>query len=187
MDYNNVYTSVFKNKAYSKEHHTQYDMVINRLSVIYNKNSVFHLIDIGSGRGHLIKMIKQNFPNCIITSVDLSKFHSEIIYEFITCDLSVESDRKKLLEKKYDVVTCTDVLEHLNENFIEDVIKTLSSLANHSMLAIANHSDIWNGVELHTIQRNFEWWNELITKYYRVEKSEIKYNNRLYEFDCYTK
>jgi hypothetical protein len=60
----------------------------------------------------------------------------------------------------------------------------LSKLATHSILAIANHSDIWNGIELHTLQRDYVWWSNLIEKYNVIQKSQNLYNNLLYEFDC---
>lgn len=184
MNYTEVYTNTFANIQYSNHYHVQYDNVLERLANIYNKDSYFSVIDVGSGRGQLIKNIKDNYPNSEITSVDLNQFHNENIVEFIKCDLSVETDRQKLLEKSYDVVTCTDVLEHLDESFIEEVIQMLSKLAKHSILAIANHSDIWNGIELHTIQKDCDWWTRLIEKYYVIRASQVLYNNRLYEFDC---
>jgi cyclopropane fatty-acyl-phospholipid synthase-like methyltransferase len=105
MNYTEVYTNTFANITYSNDDHVQYNTVLDRLANVYNTDSYFSLIDVGSGRGQLIKRIKENYPNVQITSVDLNKFHDEDVLEFIKCDLSVESDRHKLLEKSYNVVT----------------------------------------------------------------------------------
>ena len=122
------------------------------------------MIDIGSGRGHLIKLLNKNIPNLLITSVDLKKFHSYEVHNFIECDLSNKVDRENLLKDKYDVLVCTDVFEHLDKSFIEDVIDMCSKLSLNCVFGIANHSDVWNGIELHTIQENDSWWDSIINK-----------------------
>ena len=59
-----------------------------------------------------------------------------------------------------------------------------SMLSNNCVLAIANHSDVMNGIELHTIQENDKWWELYLTKYFVIEKKEIRYNGTLYMYFC---
>jgi 2-polyprenyl-3-methyl-5-hydroxy-6-metoxy-1,4-benzoquinol methylase len=178
MDYNAVYSMAFSQSEYSNDHHIQYDYVIEKLKQIYNTNDIFELIDIGSGRGQLIALLQQNFKNINITSVDLKKNHN-ISVSFITCNLSKHDDRMNLLNKTYDVLVCTDVLEHLDKSFINEVITLFSKLSSKSILAIANHSDVLNGIELHTIQENNVWWENILLKVYNIKEYDTKYNNRL--------
>ena len=63
--YLDIYTNTFKNNSYSAEHHIQYDFAINEIKKIYDSESTFTLIDIGSGRGHLINLILKNFKHTI--------------------------------------------------------------------------------------------------------------------------
>lgn len=183
MNYTQVYTNAFNTDCYSNQHHIQYDYVINRLKLHFTADSRFNIIDIGSGRGQLISLIKESFNNANITSVDLNRFHSKDVNTFIKCDLSNSNERSALLENKYDVVVSTDVLEHLDLSFIENVIEVFSKLASISILAIANHSDIINGVELHTIQKGKLWWNELLGKYFKVDECLEKYDGRLFLYE----
>lgn len=183
MDYLQTYSSAFSNKTYSSEHHIQYDFAIDCIKKIHNHLDTFTCIDIGSGRGHLIKMVKNCFPNSTITSVDLEKFNNENV-NFKKCDLSNADDRNNLIDNSYNVLCCTDVFEHLDKSFIEDVIKMCSVLSKNCVLAIANHSDIMNGIELHTIQENDKWWELYLTKYFVIEKKEIRYNGTLYMYFC---
>ena len=59
-----------------------------------------------------------------------------------------------------------------------------SQLSSYSIICIANHSDIINGIELHTIQENELWWENIMSKYFKLSYKEIKYNGRLYEYFC---
>lgn len=180
MDYINVYKNAFSTPSYSNDHHIQYDYVINYLKTQFTSDSTFNIVDIGSGRGQLISLIKELFNNAKITSVDLDKFHFKDVNNFIKCDLSNPNDRIALLNNKYDILVSTDILEHLDISFIDNVIEVFSKMANISILAVANHSDIINGVELHTIQKGKLWWNNLIGKYFNINECLEKYNGRLF-------
>ena len=186
MDYLSIYSNAFSDSNYSDHEHIQYNHTLNYITRFYNKDSHFSVIDIGSGRGQIIKLITDNFKNCKITSVDLDKFNDYDVYEFIKCDLSKESDRNKL-NNKYDILICTDVLEHLSKDFIKDIFTTFTRLSKVHLLAIAYHSDIYNGIELHTIQEPIEWWNNLLNNYYKINEFSCFYDNRLFYFYCINK
>lgn len=187
MNYKSVYESAFSNITYSAEHHIQYDYVLEKLQTIFVPTDTFEVIDIGSGRGKLISMILEHFPNVTITSVDLKKFNDITVHSFIECDLSKHEDRVKLLAKKYDVLLCMDVLEHLHKSFIQDIFSLFSKLSNRAIISIANHSDIVNGVELHTIQESYPWWNNLIDEVYIINENRHNYNDMLFMYDLKTK
>jgi cyclopropane fatty-acyl-phospholipid synthase-like methyltransferase len=182
MDYKSVYQTAFSDVYYSNNHHIQYDYVVQKLKTMFNPDDTFELIDVGSGRGQLLQLVRNEFKNSILTSVDLQKIHNVQVNYFIECDLSSKSDRLSLLTKKYDVLVCTDVLEHLDKSFIVDVFDTFLKLSNKSILAIANHSDILNGLELHTIQEDNQWWESHIKTFYSIDDMVSAYNGRLYMY-----
>lgn len=186
MDYKKVYETTFSIPHYSASHTLQYDQIldiIKEFNLEYNK-----IIDIGSGRGHLINMINNsNIKNMSITSVDLQKFHNYNVHKFIECDLSKPSDRDKLLDNNYDILICTDVFEHLDKSFIEDVVIVCAKLSKKCVFGIANHSDIFNGVELHTIQENDIWWDNIIKKYFMIDRKNISGDNCFYMYICTSK
>lgn len=187
MDFLRVYSDAFNDATYSNDHHIQYDFALDEITkIISNKTDFFSLIDIGSGRGQLISSVKQTFINANITSVDVNKFN-DIDVNFIKCDLSIEDNRNNLTCAKYDILSCTDVFEHLDKSFIEDVVRICSKLSSTVILAIANHSDIINNIELHTIQENDLWWDSQLIKYFDIEQKQIHYDGRLYMYVCKTK
>ena len=183
MNYLDIYEKSFNVTDYSNEYHFQYSYMLDILQKKYNSNDQFSVIDIGSGRGQLIKLIMTNFPNSKITSVDLKKFHKYDIHEFISCDLSKAADRDNVTGN-YDVLLSTDVFEHLDKTFINDVINMCSRLSSTCLFAIANHSDILNGIELHTIQESMEWWNNVLSSSFKIDICESHSTNRLYTFQC---
>lgn len=183
MNYLHTYNCAFSDSEYSASHHIQYDMVIRSLLNKFNPSDQFTLIDIGSGRGHMIRMIKNIFPNCKITSVDINNYHNIADIQFIQSDLSNKEDRNNLQNNKYDVLICLDVLEHLDYSFINDVFELFHNMSNYNLFAIANHSDIFNGIELHTIQENETWWNNIINKLYYIKYFEKTTDNRLYYYE----
>ena len=174
MDYAKVYKDTFCDPTYSSGYDSRYDFVLENVLGT-------HFIDIGSGRGQTIKNLKKNI-HCVITSVDLEKFHNEQSDYFIQCNLANPEDRKNIIKNFYDTLICTDVLEHLDKSFIEDVVKMCSQMAKRVIFTIANHSDIINGVELHTIQENSEWWDTLLLKYFVIDKIEISSRNDCYKY-----
>jgi len=187
MDYLKIYTDCFNNKTYSTDDHIQYHYATNAIEKLFNIRTNIKLIDIGSGRGQLLALVN-NFNTPIdITSVDLKKFNDIPVNNFIPCDLSKEPDRANIIIRKYDVVTCLDVFEHLDKFYIEDVIKMCATISPISVFSIANHSDIINGIELHTIQENDIWWEQILLKYFTITDKKMCYNGRLYMYICESK
>lgn len=181
MDYQKTYIECFQDNNYSNDHHIQYDWIIQKIKNYKNLN---RLVDIGSGRGQLIKLLKTKFPESKITSLDLQNFHNIEDIEFIQSDLSRKQDREINKNRKFDILTCLDVFEHLDKNFINDVIEMCSNMSDYCLFSIANHSDKHHGVELHTIQENDLWWEKILTPFFQIKTKEIKYSGRLYLYEC---
>jgi len=181
MDYHKIYTNAFSDKSYSAEHHVQYDWVIELLKKRYSTDEPFKILDIGSGRGHMLKLIHKNFPKTTITSVDLDNFHNlEFVDYFNKCDITSSVDRNYLLKNKYDVLINLDFLEHIEEKYINCILTTFHDLSPYCIIAVANHSDIHNGVELHLIQENNGWWkskleDKFIITHYRDNNKDTLY------------
>jgi 2-polyprenyl-3-methyl-5-hydroxy-6-metoxy-1,4-benzoquinol methylase len=179
FDFEGVYTAVFSKPTYSTEDHLQYHFVLLKIHELGFSGN-FNLLDVSSGRGHLISHINKLYPDAKVTSSDIKRFHQEKVSAFIKCDLSIVEDRSALRASgEYDIVTCTDVLEHLEKHFIADVLKLISDLSKHAILAIANHSDVWNGQELHIIQEGNVYWENLITMHFEIIFKQNTYNDRL--------
>jgi len=170
MDYNQVYSELFSTKDYSI--HSEDEFRYQVASNFIKKNNIKNLIDIGSGRGVLLNLIKKENPNVEILSTDLDKFH-EFNFEFKKINLS-NRETYFYPKNKYDVLTCLDVLEHLEKDFIDDVFKWFSKISDSQILTIANHSEILNGKEIHTIQEDLSYWETIISNSLDIISKETK-------------
>jgi len=179
MDYSGIYKKLFNVKDNYNVHVSdkeRYDFVIEEI----NKNNFKNIIDISSGRGYFIKYLKEKSQNVEITSTDLEKFNDYDV-KFIKLDLSDKSDYDKFTEK-YELLSCMDVLEHIEEKHIDDILLFFCGLSDKFCFTIANHSDVHNGVELHVTRQNKDWWDKKLSNYFTIKNSFVKYDNRLY---CY--
>jgi hypothetical protein len=179
VDYVNVYKNIFSQNNIYNEHindRERYDFVIDEIK----KNNYNKVIDISSGRGNMIKCIKDIFPDINITSTDLLKFN-DIKVDFIQLDLTSENDRNSVRDK-YDFLSCLDVLEHIEENEINNILRFFKSISKNFCFSIANHSDVQNGVEVHLIQKDKIFWDKILSEHLCIVESFIKYENKLY---CY--
>ena len=178
MDYHKTYSETFKNSDYASLGHNdpKFNYILNKIE----EKEITSIIDVGSGRGSLIELIKDKFLNVKLLSIDLDKF-SQINVDFMKVDLSNDNDRKNLYEiEKHELLTCLDVLEHLDKSFINEVLSLFSNISDRCIFTIANHSDVWNGVELHTIQEDFSYWEPILLKYFKIVHYEEMYieNNK---------
>jgi len=78
-----------------------------------------------------------------------------------------------------DLVVCTDVLEHIEPENLDNVIEHLFELSNHLLyLAIAtrpSNKDLPDGRNAHLIIEPPEWWEEKILAYGGEYEKEIIY------------
>lgn len=184
MEYKKTYEKSFKNDSYNlhSDQEFRFQYVINTL----HKIKIDNLIDISSGRGNLINLIKNFNPEINITSTDLKKFHNYDV-PFFELNLCEPDTFKNISPNKFDLLTCLDVMEHIESHCVEQVVNFFSKISKFSILTIANHSDVLDGVELHLIQENLNYWVPIIQKYFVILDQQEHYNGRLYLFTLKTK
>ena len=82
--------------------------------------------------------------------------------------------------KPEDYLLCTDVLEHVEPDYIEDVVKHLvSKFKKKAFVTIALQEariTLPGGRNAHLIIKSSEWWIELIKKYAFIELLEFSRN-----------
>ncbi len=183
MDYSSIYNLIFKNKSYNDKNSISYKKA---LEYIHNLNNIYTITNIGSGKGNLERLLLCN-KNFNITSCDLENFldNDVLPHNFVKIDLSNPECINNL--PTTDVLFCMDVLEHIEEKYVDNILKNFSKISKYVFLTIANHSDIIENIELHLIQKPLEFWSSLINKYFIVDLVEQHYNNRLFVFNLRSK
>lgn len=126
------------------------------------RNGFKNLLDVGCGRGHYLKQLSKN--NIKATGLEPSKYIADILtgYQIINDDILGLAKQGR----QWEALICMDVLEHIELTEVEETVKALVELSDQALLGIANHSDVWRGVELHLIQEGPAWWGKLLSLYY---------------------
>jgi len=122
---------------------SRYRKILQLLTKFSNKNA--SIIDVGCGSGNLLKLLLQNGYRHVsgsdfsCESVKTSKQKvGDIVFQ---ADLTIE----KCFKYKYDVVICSDVLEHIQND--EQACKELFNLLNDKGIAIISvpvNQDYWS-------------------------------------------
>lgn len=83
-------------------------------------NEAFSVLDYGCGSGYGTKVLKEKFK-------DVSSFD---VYpdDYLPKGIEVSQNINSIREKKYDVITCFEVIEHMGEKYQEELMKELRSL-----------------------------------------------------------
>ena len=173
MNYLNVYDNAFSMQQYNVHSFDEPRYQIVNDFIKHNKNDIKNIIDIGSGRGVLLELLLETYNDINVISCDINKYHNIKNVEFHKMDLSNKNTYVNIPQQ--DLLTCLDVMEHLDKSFIDDVLCYFSKISKKSIITIANHSDILNNVELHTIQEDDSYWTPIINKYFKIENIKEEY------------
>ena len=148
-----TYDKVFSDERYNLPDPQRLEFVRSWLK----SKKVKDVVDIGCGRGNYLIPLSKEFNT---TGVDPSAVTIK--------GLKAEQGDILSYKGKHEAFYCMDVLEHLQLHELVENIKALSKIAPVGLLGIANHSDMWNGVELHTIQEDSSWWSQALKGYFNV-------------------
>jgi len=184
MNYLKVYNQAFKKAGYNGHTHREPRYLFTVKNVI--KSNIKSLIDIGTGHGILLKILHHVNFQTALTAVDVNNFHKLRYVNHIIADITNDLDREKI-QGKYDILTCLDCLEHIEESQIDDVLQMFSGLSDEFLFSVANHSDILDGVELHLIQKESIWWSNKLTQYFDIVYFESLIDDKLYLYRCKAK
>lgn len=180
-----VYNELF---TYNDNYNVPTDIDIQRYDFIIDeiiKNKYQKIIDISSGRGYFIEFLEERKRGIDITSTDIDKFN-DLDVKFIALDLTQKDDYKKITEK-YEFLSCLDVLEHIDEKYINDIFIFFKSISSNVCLSIANHSDIQCGKEIHLIQKEKVWWDDIISSHFIIINSCSEFEDTLYYYTLKSK
>lgn len=125
------------------------------------KTNVNKILDYGSGQGLLKEKLE---PKITVTNYDPG------IETF------------KTLPEPHDLVVCFDVLEHIEYDYIDDVLNHIRTLTlKNAMVTIATQPALRilnDGRNAHLIVENHDWWKIKLLKYFNIQ--EIRNNGIFY-------
>ena len=76
-------------------------------------------LDIGSGEGHDLAMLRKHFPKASLSAIDHKDIHFEKLTNFDVANfrLNIEKDKLPFADGELDFVIANQVLEHIKELF----------------------------------------------------------------------
>lgn len=182
MNQKEIYDKVYREiSGYNSNKTTRYDekdaVVLDFFSRVSGT-----LLDVGCGAGHNLKMALSLGVD--VFGIDVSeecckRFLSGIPHQCIDIVGFCKQDRK------FDNIICTDVLEHITEDSIDETLECISSISPSALFGIANHEDNLLRIELHLIRENKDWWTEKLSEYYSsvIFRKEL-FNGTFFFIEC---
>ena len=124
------------------------------LDRMYEVNVCKSFLDYGTGKGKLLEYIKENTNNPISI-----KGYDPAVQEF--------SEKP---QGNYDIVTCLDVLEHVELNSIDNVLAEIASLTNNFCYLVIDLQPavktLEDGRNAHILLAPPDWWHNKISCYF---------------------
>lgn len=118
------------------------------------------ILDFGCGKGKLIETLKVQFPDKTITGYDPANPEFE----------------QSIDNKFYDLIYSSDVLEHVEPEFIDQTLAYLSTRSKYiyHLIALSPAKLILpDGRNAHLIQESPEWWKQkFVDNGYTILKDE---------------
>lgn len=102
--------------------------------------------------------------------LDYGAGRSELVYKVRSSALQVRDrydpaipESSKLPLQRYDVVVCTDVLEHLDQNEIDAVLGHIRQLSDNAVFVVSTgvaKTVLPSGENAHATVQNADWWRD---------------------------
>lgn len=156
-----TYSRMFRDPRYAvhPSDEYRYQLVVGWV----RQNRPRSILDIGIGRGRLVNDLAAGFHGMRVAGCDLANFAGQLpMVEFFEADLCTTVGRNLVRKADCEVISATDVLEHLPEEAQSEVLRCIRESCKTAILTIANHPDPWHDMELHLTQRPEDWWREKI-------------------------
>lgn len=147
-------------------------------SISYDYDSKFNVIDLGCGTGTILKIIKERYPNAVLTAVDISEYMIELTKHKLSnaenITYYVDDFYNFDFTKEYNVVVSSLALHHLvndddKKMFYKKIYNSLSTGG------IFINADVVLGTS-NTIQKMYmSKWIQYMNKYVSMEEIEQKW------------
>lgn len=89
--------------------------------IVEDCQQTMSVLDVGCGRGHVLRKLRDVYPRIRLTGVDLLRDVSGVVYEYVHSG----ADHLPFDNNEFSVVCCTHMIEHVTdpESVVEELIR----------------------------------------------------------------
>ena len=164
-DEDKLYSELYAG-TYGCTNRKQFQSVLN-LMTLTNKS----IVDVGCGDAWLRNKVRHNG----YVGIDVASIFKKRAEEWAPNEKFVHLDLRYPQAEaisEADVAICMDVLEHIQEPAVENVIRNTLKWGKETVFGIAQFPHVVNDDVLHVTVKSTEWWREKIEKYAKIAHVE---------------
>lgn len=109
-----------------------YYAFLTALESIFDLQTTSSLIDVGCADAHLISVCKEKYSKMSVTGIEYFEYHKKYASPHIVKDIIIHDIRdplpSSLCNKKYDIVVCTELGEHIESQYTDALMNNIKSL-----------------------------------------------------------
>lgn len=108
------------------------------LESIFNMSAVNSFMDVGCSDGNLIKIVHDQNPSILVSGIEYFDYHKRYADLKIVDNIKILDIRdplpEDLADKKFDIVVCTEVGEHIDPAYTTAFLENIKSLVGKYLI-----------------------------------------------------
>ncbi len=116
FDYEKIWKGTWGDMQKYGPVHRHHRRIFSRLLKTIPSNEIATIADIGCGEGSNLFFLKTQFPNAKLFGYDLSSAAIESAKANVDAEFSILDIQKEAPSKRFDLIFCSDVVEHLEND-----------------------------------------------------------------------
>lgn len=171
-EYRNINISLHESDVYGEKNHSINDRVLHAIDACLQIGMCKSTLDYGCGKGVLIKKLRNHFGSSLeINGYDPCVAEYDIPYS------------------PADIVTCFDVLEHIEPDKINDVLDDISKKTTGLFICIVDllpaQKKLVDGRNAHLLLAPPGWWLDRLSQTFKTGSYFLYENGNLNKKICY--
>lgn len=110
------------------------------------------VLDVGAGRGYLAQFLNQNYGANVIGIEGLPYNVENAVHPLVNWDLTKGGFKTSMV----DLVTCVEVVEHIEEKYLDNLLDTLTQ----GKIVLMTHALPGTGGDFHVNEQSDQYWIE---------------------------